>query len=1310
METTSMIGGNFNSQVKENHIFISEDKDLVDLGISYLTRRGSVFYKMRDSILASVGSNLVQGADGKMYGQSNINPGIFGVFGGMSFFSAIHATGGESGIADGPGNIVFSFEGFDRNTKKHRSWNSTKNLSQLQSPKQLDDLIAYHEKVQQTPPSQLIRNPFYDKLILDIQNSLGGCLVLTFPIHRLLRGDKARDGNFTYKLYLHHRKKRDFRRILSHAGAPMITDVPRRPAGPQYAFKKTQSHQTSSHLNIGSYLNPDEGGLNNPKNTVTAPLRLSYNSTDCVFEVANQMLVRLLTDLAAAPITKLVPPTEVIGTSNLDFYDIDGAYYMGQFTTALAIPLSIENGNPHMFGPNIVECKDKKLEKVRVVNRSTKPYEAGEVVMANYINGEWVVSSLGEATIENKKASVSEWAFVKLMVNSDGFFKDDRYFSDDQNWNSYSQSILPSVYEEKTRNMLYGGPNQFSFLTPLQNIALYTHPEFAEEVDDDATDEEEKEAEKKQGQNINTFLTKFINWNLPNKSNELVIPSRLYIASTVFDQLPLEAGGRINPNEVYKTTDGQGSSLIKVTNVLDASVVDPGDLGSAQVVFPFWGPVYTRGHSTIDTLNRDYNVRNHSADGLGLNYFFNELDDYDISYINKLHIPAELTSKIINTIYVKNEYNVNNLARNSLRNNLIKTPYHNSEQVSKNEILFIPLSDGLVGHTDAYSPWGIWEGRRFMKNIAGLPLDFNPGVPIITGLRDGEGAFVNHILGFTSTREVTFHQPDPDLDFFNDQFLSPEYFQHPNKDYVTRFSPTYRVFLPAYPNIPIRNYEFASPLLRYDVYKKRPSTSSPLGAPQWFEDSEDIGANFVGIIAGMAKIVKNGGGDINFSVNQSVGLNQLGTAITVTSSNLAIIAGMAPIVLETGETTNILNPQWGSSTDSIDSFGTTALHCRIFDSWPDEDKFYDPRYFSVLHFNPIGSGTKNGGPFGDYEVTDDNPIENKQPENFGALPKYKVLGATKQEIIDIYGEEDPLLSDVAYSNIPRRVDIEETNVDIRIPTFDSTYYDGYGANPEAKLFDRIGGWNDEGASNKIDTGIIASNGALISSESKLRPQTEWAIDPIRRGQLLTNGGFYYTYKTIGLIKLDCLIVDPGTNFIVKDDESIDLDRDISVIVTDLDDNGGLGDFEFKKIIPNTDPLYKFATNGAIESRGVGFLPSDFSSDSSQIAGFKCFRLTVPSNGENGNPAIIECYTGIVYERLAHDEGPTEQAPLTRLSLSSKRGASRSQGTLDQALNVGSNDSGSYDLFTFFHNDITHTLYNTDVGDGGFAQYINLTIT
>lgn len=1298
----SLISGDLNSPIKENHVFISEDQELVELGISYLTRKCYTLTKMAPSIIAKAST---VDANGDVIG-NGINTGIFTILNnGLHAFWAAINLGLSSELPDGGvpegndmpnGKLGYSFETFNRNKKKYVS-----DKTSIKTPKELDDLIAYHEYIQTTPEDLIVRIPTYDQLIIAIKNSLGGCVKITFPKSALLVN--AGNDPFTYKVYLHDRQRRDNRRIMSHAGAPIITDVPRRASGAKYGFKKTLSHQTDSYLNIGSYLNPDEGDLNNPKNTVTAPLRLAYNSTDQTFEVANQMLVRLLTDLAAAPITKLVPPTEIVGATNLDFYDVDGAYYMGQFTTALAIPMSIENGNPHMFGPNIKECKDKKLEKVRVVNRSTKPYEAGEVVMANYINGEWVVSSLGEATIENKKASVSEWAFVKLMVNSDGFFKDDRYFSDDQNWNSYSQSILPSVYEEKTRNMLYGGPNPDSFLIPLEAIALYTHPEFYEEVDDNATEEEKEEAKKKQEQNIKTLLAKFIDWNLPNRSNEVVTPSRLYIASTVFDQLPLKAGGRINPDEVYKTTDGEGSSLIKVTNVFDASVVDPNDLGSAQVVFPFWGPVYTRGHSTIDTLNRDFNVKNHVTDTLGDNYFFDsELDDYDISYINKLHIPAELTSKIINSIYIKHTYDVRNMSRNALRNNLIKTPYHNSEHVSKNEILFIPLSDGLVGHTDAYSPWGIYEGRRFIKNIAGVPLDFNPGVPIITGLSNDAGEFVNHILGFTATREITFNT-DP-FTVNQDQFLSLGYFQHPNKDYVTRFSPTYRVFLPAYPNIPIKNYEGASPLLRYDVYKKRPSTSSPLGAPQWFEDSEDIGANFVGIIAGMAKIVKNGGGDINFSVNQSVGLNQFGTAITVTSSNLAIIGGMVPVILETGETKNILNPQWGSSTDNIDSFGTTALHCRIFDGWPDEDKFYDPRYFSVLHFNPIGSGTKGSLSGGD-KVTEDNPIENK-PENFGALPKYKVLGATKQEIIDIYGEEDPLLSDVAYSNIPRRVDIEETSVDIRIPTFDSTYYDDDGV----RLSDHIDGWDDDGTSKEIDTGIIASNGSLISSESKLRPQTEWAIDPIRRGQLLTNGGFYYTYKTIGLLKLDCFIVDPGTNFIVKDDESIDLDRDISIIVTDLDDNGGLGDFQFKKIIPNTDPLYKFATNGAIESKGVGFLPSDFASDGSEVAGLKCFKLTVPSNGENGNPAIIECYTGVVYERLAHDEGPIEQVPLTRLSLSSKRGASRSQGTLDQSLNVGSNDSGSYDLFTFFHNDITHTLYNTDVGDGGFAQYINLTIT
>jgi hypothetical protein len=493
------------------------------------------------------------------------------------------------------------------------------------------------------------------------------------------------------------------------------------------------------------------------------------------------------------------------------------------------------------------------------------------------------------------------------------------------------------------------------------------------------------------------------------------------------------------------------------------------------------------------------------------------------------------------------------------------------------------------------------------------------------------------------------------------------------------------------------------PVIPYDCFIKRPPTKVALGAPRYFRDSDPyIGANCVGIIAGMCSLSKPGGGDISFEIKQNVGLVAQASSTTgnvgVTLDNfLLVLTGIAGTQGQQYEF-----PQWGSSDDAIDSFGTTALHIRIFDDWPDEDVLYDPRYFAVLHFNP-------------NSILDTDAGETR--ENFGSLARTTTTGLTSQEINDKYQNPGALYLQaygfpvpenfrnnyITYEERPRRIDKVQSPVDIRVPTLDTA----------VTLSSRT-----LGSSSPDDTGIPLKPGTIINKNTGLRPENEWRVNTVRRGQLLTGNGFTYLYSVIGLNPNSGVIVKNGTGFQVNTE--IDCGNGVVITVTEVSTDGKLINFLFQK--ESNIPYLKNA-NMPEPSFGDGFLPSDFNSsetergiidpDSEDGDLIRVYRLEIPSTDQNGEAAVVEYTEGMVWSKFGYDAPPVEHVPLTRISAGSRRGQIGRTADLyveqSVSLGLGGNSSGQYKLFTFFHNDITHTPATSRTFAPGYLQYIDLNI-
>lgn len=1289
MSGLGAFSGVFNTKKLESHVFTSEDVVLISMNLNSFTKNScyDIYAKLLPSL--QVAFPTIPRAT---VGNTMLPPFLPG----YTILDLIDV-GAET---ENDGALEVYYDAFNSETKKYVRVDLLE-IHGLGVIQFIYDLIDYFQEKQKGPGKYEV-NQFAESYIKQIQNSLQKCIKIYVPKKYILQEGKNSNGEdldnrtILIKLYFQKQEKRNDQRIMSQRGGGLITDVPRTPAGTQSANRLTNDFQQESESNVGSLIPPVEDGVDNPKNAVSAPMRMHWNNTDKVWEAGTtQVLARLLTDIDAAPITNVVPPQAMGGLSNSDFFDQDSSLYMGGFTTGLAIPLSMHQGNPNKVGPNIIECGDKLLEKVRAVNRSARSFSAGEQVLLNYINGEWLISSIGEATAQDVVSQIIDWSFGKYIADSDSYFKDRGFYFVSPELTGqgiYAKSITPDVYEDFSRKMFYNSSFYKTKYIPDRSI---NYP-------------------------ILDLNTDGINLDL-----DYFFPSQRYIINTTFDQLPPNMGGFINSNITRQPGApflGENRPVIDIINPNDERIdIDRDALGS--VVFPFWGPVFTRGYKSVKNSFFD-EEKITGNEGWFFNRFLGNTP-VSIESMDRKNIPAEITSKIIDSVDLFKKSASDLLLTenvNSYRTKYCYPPFYESTPVSKNHVSFMPLYDTMVGHLDIWSVFTTIGGdRNYHKDVYRDLFNISFGDSLFGSVFHQRN--INSLINTGAPSCGDYLTIDSDTDRIEHANDVMGYWGNP----VNQHSP---------------------PWIPYDCYVKQKPTSIPTGSPRYFR-GRYYGAECVGITSAVATIKKVGGGQINFQTNQYFGLTPQRTVTVDPGLPIAILPIGGGLGIGGGGSSVNINsfPQWGSSSDDVDSFGTTALHVRIFDYWPEEQTLFDPRYFAVLHFNPCGNATEvaldsEGASTHDGDINfvngTTNSIDKKNPEAFGRFAKYERKGLLYQEIYDKYissnlidsyadlymrvqGDDASLFSGLetlSYGDRPRYVDIEETSVDIREPTFDEASLG------REQLERRFEGWTT------VNGGLV-SVGKVINSKTSLRPFTEWRINTIRRGQLLSGGdgrGFIYKYNVIGVNQADYSYVKRGTGFKVNDE--IDLDYDITLTVREVDSNGAITYFVLAKKteLASTLKLTFVFTDGNTtwrldeteQKNGEGLLPSNFTTTSLIRTGEeweetqkKCYRVIVPSPGENGENAVIEFYSGIVWQRYGQDKPPKEHGygSLTRLTLPSNAGQSGpAQGVKDTAIQLDSNNSGFYSAFFHFHNDITHTVPTEKPFIPGFLQYVNLSIT
>jgi DNA-directed RNA polymerase subunit K/omega len=1092
------------------------------------------------------------------------------------------------------------------------------------------------------------------KAIEEIQNSSYQCLQIDLKVNQTI-------GTLTVpvKLKAFFKENVDVmtgERVMAQKTSNVMTGIPRRATGAKYGAKNT-NNADGRQDNVGVYSSPSEGGDKNMSNMVSGPLKMSFNKSLGVWESGTQqMLAKLLTDVDKASIknTAISPAESATGKN---FYDPASDYYLGGFTTGIAMPLSMEDGNPHLFGPNCVSCSDSetKIEKIRVVNRAPRSFKAGATVMCSHIDGEWIIQDFGfSPDAAAPAAAIGPWSFIKVIANSDSYFKDARYINDDGTVNQdFAASISPDVYETKSRNRFYGhleacGPGDLDGIPAPTTIGANANTIINTFVTSPAIGDNPVTANtlnklcvynhwpSVSGKEIDTNPNTY---KIIKPSGYDFLPSKNYLVSTIFDQLGPAMCGNSSTNFIQKT------------NVSNDPTSDVGKHSSESFPF-FWGPVFSDGYQVSDVSRvKTYSTKptlaitnNNNYFTVGTNLFpFNPanafkngstVDMFLIDDTNVKELPAEVgvlssgnpIEDITQTIV---SYGANGNfaeAMSTLLGSSSRLAWiteesgndvYNLHPISNNKLQFSPLQAEFAGHADLHSKFAKRAGRDFFTYTRDLLLAGFVATP--------------HWFGKMFTRFVG-----------DTGFITPTY---PTCDVYDQTSHT---STNDFKNVP------------YDCYiKTKVPTSKPVGAPKLFYDTieSQTGGNLIGVIAAKNKLTRKNGGILKIELKQEFGFQPFRTVAGGQDMSVSLIGYF--FAGSFNDIKQYSTPQWGSTDDKYDSFGTTAMHVRVFDQWPNEQTIYDARFFSVLHFNP---GKLFSIPASEEVGLTDSELTTKFKDQY---TKWNTTDDTNYRKLSI----DTF-------NYKRKIDKADESVDFRVPTYGWPLLSSINA-------------------NNADNAVIPA-GTKIDKSTVFRPEKEWRINPIRRGQLLTKGGFRYFRSIVGLKKgtgEEFKIVDPGLGF--KDGQLVQGTKGV-ILKLKADSDGKITDFEFSTDGDNN------------QAKGEGFLPSDFARaekvGTEELTGYFL-------NIAGTKSAKIYFKYGEVYQVLMHDEGPQERCPIQRVSASSNRGEKDIDLTTTTELNIQANSDGKYDAFYFFHNDITHTLlFSYSAQIPGFHQYVTMTIS
>ena len=1055
-------------------------------------------------------------------------------------------------------------------------------------------------------------------------------------------------------------------RIVVPKGPPRFTDIPRRPTGKKY------SHGKSAKQPIGVSIDQEDSELNDPEDSVVADMRMSYNPAINKWEVQNQILARLLTDVDPAPIRSIpLDAEDVDAIPAEDFSQVGGERYLGQFSTGLAMPLSSENGNPHTFGPNLIKCDDgTECEKIRVFNRANKTYTKGQLVICHFIGNEWIIQDFG-ADLESipRAVGVGTWQFAKFITSTNTHFREGNP-PKQSNGDFAKLQIRPDEWTTILRNRFYKNRSTLSMNGVPSSVGSLTSA----------------------------------NTNLDAELNTCIMQSTIWDQYAVGQQFKM-----INP-------EGKGT-----------------DPNWNEVAPMYWGPVFNGGFAknvkamgvTESTEWKPFGGRNGAVDLIDdLIHFggYGQSLGSNRESIRSPHLPPEIA---VNGPWGKDSSPVESyheMARDINRNNydfVVRGThqyysYYEDEDGSQstfalkpndpNVVTFIALAGEFAAADDLLAQQSIIrtgymsdrsfydKARLFGVGSVGMGRALYRGDPEVGTYNPqgcGDGLQPVNLLD-----EQKVQNKDDEIDSQNranytawqrDNVLSCPNASAPFEEQVSPANPnrddvTGEIDDPCVPPTSEQSVSESLPSVRtvpYDYYVKSKFDNSIIGPCDPYgvgADGDNQGAECQGIITARTKISRSGGGAVTFETVNNFGMVGTVTAFRQDSTLSILPIGGVGVALGSAGSFSV-NPRskvWGNREEGPENFGITALHVQVFDYWPPEQTLYIAPYFTILHFN--------AGIFGSNAITETKWFRPK-PSKVN-VPNYNdpVAGTPTEQMIADEELVSAKVNKLSYEG-----------VDFRVPTYAS-----------------IGFLDNDSSSVGVNT--------LLTPDDELRPREYWNVETNARGLLLSDGGAASARIAIGVAHKKGEDGDllPDYYNIIEGGEGFDVGQKVTSItggvmieITSTSENGVITGFKFANKNTEEFSLGNLGPGGF--ELGDFDDPSDFPKTFSFLSG--------ATGGVTARIKFTRCKT---YRKTEYHRAPERYTPAfkgTRISESCGDGSQYVRGKVKTtSITLEDNSSyhpypGEYEAFFYFHNDITHTFMGgTTLNSNPYLQYIKLTIS
>jgi hypothetical protein len=1041
--------------------------------------------------------------------------------------------------------------------------------------KNTDDTTDYYSDV-------VFNHDKNKKFINQIMTSASGCITYQPKLKYYATNSpdaKSKEFSPLIRLYLRNPEQKLGSSNEMAIKSLTISDIPKTKGGTEYGYSVTEYFSNKD----GIYsVRPPINGSENLDNKVAGKLNTYFNDNNGMFECGSRLaIVRLLKDLPGVT-SDIIDIDTIDSSSYTEFYGNSTTQsQLGDFDPEEhivdAVCLYVHNGNKKIFGPMFVDKKNdtNKKEIIKVTNRTPSSFSVNEVVIVAHIDNEWIPLKVGTGNFGTSSVRIDNWSFTKLIASSDTYFRDQRYTDAIGSGNlsiipSYARLIIDSdSYSEKIRKKYYIN----SATENVYNMRLNLIPSKVYNTSQDALND--------------TDITNIIN----DKSQYDIVPNLRYIQSTTFDQVGSFMGGKADANII---------SRVNYNTPPDGKQDNENDETDGEFL-GFWGPQFIDGYKaqSVSSLLA-------KKDTVNINGYGNAPADFFSSFTASPSNPAITDIVSGQTRNVSFKYSSPSGMFGNPNDSLAKNlPAEIATNCSPKESgVGSPIEDLRILYSTLNSP-DIYNSIKFFlkKNQNGYQDRFNwlyqhnPSLP--------DSGIFNSVYNLTPVNpsKVDFYSLSAEMVSSTDYvFVSGVVRDYGNYLLMNKMlnQPNYSSNMFGGNHIFTRNSAFGDyftnqlkrynnttggnlKVIPYDRYVKQKS-SGEVGSIYnpffWTDDTADC----VGVIAARCKLKISGSNQIKLSCTQQFGLPQRqSTTFLAGQDTTFIIGSLLGGGWMNGASFFNKNPRWGSTSDRPEDFNTTALHVKVYDSWPSEQTIYDPRYFAVFHFNP-------GTP----------------------------------------GEPDKETTFVDNLYYPDK--ITET-VDFREPTYKNNV--------------------------KMPLGVF-------SIENEMSPLTNWRVNTSRRGKLLTLGGYRYIRRVSGIDPTSINIANGGSGYIVGDILSGNSGRNVKFSVSSINQNGSI-------------------LAVSVLDKGEDVLSSSLNN----------FKLS----GGSGQGSDIRFSRGIVYEKIETDEGPKERVSSTLITDPSNSGKGNdSEGTVtgikETILMIEEpNSTGKYDLFFYYHNDITHTVHS-----------------